>query len=104
MLWLVLLHHLVRGRWATVVRRVAEAITGAFPVIFIAGLGFVVPLLFGYGDLYYWAHPDAKNTVLNPHLHHKLGWLSPGFFAVRYFIYFVVFTGISAYFTKKSRQ
>ena len=23
--WLVLLHHLVRGRWATVVRRIAEA-------------------------------------------------------------------------------
>ena len=42
MLWLVLLHHLVRGRWATVVRRVAEAMTGAFPLIFVAGLGSLV--------------------------------------------------------------
>jgi hypothetical protein len=104
MLWLVLLHHLVRGRWATVVRRLAEAITGAFPVIFLAGLGFVIPLVAGYQDLYYWAHPDAKNAALNPHLHHKLGWLSPGFFAVRYVIYAVVLTAIAAYFAKKSRE
>jgi len=104
MLWLVLLHHLVRGRWVTVVRRLAEAMTGAFPLIFIAGLGFVIPLLAGYKDLYYWAHPDAHNAALNPHLQHKLGWLSPGFFAVRYAIYGVVLTGISWYFAKKSRE
>jgi hypothetical protein len=104
MLWLVLLHHLVRGRWATVVRRLAEAMTGAFPLIFIAGLGFIIPVVAGYQDLYYWAHPDAKNAALNPHLHHKLGWLSPGFFAVRYVLYGVLFTGIAAYFAKKSRE
>ncbi len=104
MLWLVLLHHLVRGRWATVVRRIAEAMTGAFPLIFIAGLGFVIPLLAGYEDLYYWAHPDAKNAALNPHLQHKLGWLSPFAFAVRYVIYAVIFTAIAAYFAKKSRE
>ena len=52
--------------------------TGAFPLIFIAGLGFVIPLVAGYSDLYYWAHPDAHNAALNPHLQHKLGWLSPG--------------------------
>ena len=104
MLWIVLLHHLVRGRWVTVVRRLAEAMTGAFPLIFIAGLGFVIPLLAGYEDLYYWAHHDAKNAALNPHLQHKLGWLSPFAFAVRYVVYGVIFTGIAAYFAKKSRQ
>jgi hypothetical protein len=104
MLWLVLLHHLVRGRWATVVRRIAEAITGAFPLIFIAGLGFIIPLLAGYHDLYYWAHPDAHNATLNPHMQHKLGWLSPGAFAARYVIYAVIYTGIAGYFAKKSRQ
>lgn len=104
MLWLVVLHHLVRGRWATVVRRIAEAMTGAFPVVFIAGLGFVIPLVAGYTDLYYWAHPDAKNAALNPHLQHKLGWLSPGAFAARYVIYGVAYTAIAAYFAKKSRQ
>ncbi len=104
MLWLVMLHHLVRGRWVTVIRRICEAMTGAFPLIFIAGLVFVIPLLAGYTDLYYWAHPDAKNAALNPHLQHKLGWLSPFAFAVRYVIYAVIFTAIAAYFSKKSRE
>jgi hypothetical protein len=103
-LWLVLLHHLVRGRWATAVRRICEAMTGAFPVVFIAGLGFVIPLVAGYEDLYYWAHPDAHDPVLNHHLHDKLGWMSPGFFAVRYVIYGVIFTAMSAYFARKSRE
>ncbi|HEX3757655.1 MAG TPA: hypothetical protein VHW23_03075 [Kofleriaceae bacterium] len=113
--WLILLHHLVRGRWATVVRRIAEAMTLAFPWVFVAGLGFVIPLVAGYDNLYYWAHPDAGHCLeklasgacheyLNPTLVHKLGWLSPGFFAVRYVIYAVVFSAMAAYFARKSRQ
>lgn len=103
MLWLVLLHHLVRGRWATVVRRIAEAMTGAFPLIWLAGLGFVVPLVMGYQDLYFWAHPDARNAELHPMLAHKIGWLSPGAFAVRYVIYGAVYIGISSYFARQSK-
>ena len=45
--WLILLHHLVRGRWATAVRRIAEAMTMAFPIVFISGLAFVLPVAFG---------------------------------------------------------
>src|SRR5687768_2375709 len=93
-LWLVMLHHLVRGRWATVVRRVAEAMACAFPIVFIAGLGFVIPLLAGYQDLYYWAHHDAHDAVRNHHLHHKLGWLSPEFFAARFVLYALIFSGM----------
>jgi hypothetical protein len=103
-LWLVMLHHLARGRWATVVRRVAEAMSCAFPIVFVAGLGFIIPLLAGYEDLYYWNHPDAHDAVLNHHLHHKLGWLSPGFFAVRYVIYAIAFSGMAHWFMKTSRQ
>jgi len=104
MLWLVLLHHLTRSRWSTVVRRIAEAMTASFPLIWLAGLGFVIPVAAGYKDLYYWAHPDAHNAVLNPSLQHKLGWLSPGAFAIRYVVYGVIYTAISAYFAKKSRE
>jgi hypothetical protein len=99
--WLVLLHHLVRGRWATAVRRIAEAMTMAFPWVFAAGQEFVIPLVAGYDNLYYWAHPDAARS---PTLAHKLGWLSPGFFAVRYVLYAVVFSAMAAYFARKSRQ
>ncbi|HEY3806272.1 MAG TPA: hypothetical protein VGL61_26895 [Kofleriaceae bacterium] len=101
MLWLVLLHHLTRSRWSTVVRRIAEAMTGAFPIIWLAGLGFVLPVLFGYKDLYYWAHPDAAK---DPLIAHKLGWLSPGMFTMRYVIYGAIYIGISTYFSKKSRE
>jgi hypothetical protein len=104
MLWLILLHFLVRGRWATVVRRIAEAMTGAFPVIWIAGLAFMLPVLLGNTDLYYWSHPDAANEHLNPSLQHKLGWLSPVPFFLRYLVYGAVFTAISGYFAKKSRE
>jgi hypothetical protein len=106
-LWLVMLHHLVRGRWATVVRRIAEAIACAFPIVFVAGLGFVIPVLAGYTELYYWAHPaagDPELGFLNHHLHHKLGWLSPGFFAIRYVIYGVAFSAMASWFMKKSRE
>jgi hypothetical protein len=112
--WLILLHHLVRGRWATAVRRIAEAMSMAFPWVFFAGLGFIVPLVLGYKDLYYWAHPDAAlclekipggcREYLHPTLIHKLGWLSPGFFAVRYVIYGIGFSALAAYFARKSRQ
>jgi hypothetical protein len=123
MLWLILLHFLVRGRWATVVRRIAEAMTGSFALVWVAGLGFVLPVLFGNTDLYYWSYvghardaalqtgasPDAGSLwsalqALNPTLLHKLGWLSPGAFALRYVIYGVIFIGISGYFAKKSRE
>src|SRR5205085_2681169 len=103
-LFLVMLHHLARGRWATVVRRIAEAVSCAFPIVFIAGLGFIIPLLAGYQDLYYWNHPDATDPILNHHLAHKLGWLSPEFFAVRHAIYAVMFIGMAQYFAKKSRE
>ena len=102
-MFLVILHHLARGRWATAVRRIAEAMTMAMPIVFIAGLGFIIPLLAGYTDLYYWAHPDAHNGDLNHHLHHKLGWLSPALFAVRYVIYGVILTAIARYFYKTSK-
>jgi hypothetical protein len=39
MIWIVMLHYLVRGRWVTAVRRIAEAMACAFPIIFVAGLG-----------------------------------------------------------------
>ena len=104
MLWLVLAHHLIRQRWSTVVRRLAESMTLSFPIIFVAGLAFIIPLLAGYTDLYYWNHPDAHNAALNPHMQHKLGWLSPVGFSLRYVIYGAIYSGLAFYFAKKSRQ
>jgi hypothetical protein len=108
MLWIILLHFLVRGRWVTAVRRICEAMTGAFPLLWVAGLGFVLPVLFGNTDLYYWsyvhAHPELAAKGFNEVLVHKMGWLSPGFFTIRYLIYGAVLIGISSYYARKSRE
>jgi len=50
------------------------------------------------------ARRGGCHEYLNPTLIHKLGWLSPGFFAVRYVIYGVVFSAMAAYFANRSRQ
>ena len=103
-LFFVIIHHLTRARWSVVLRRVAECITDAFPVLFVLGLVIVVPVVLGYPNLYYWNHPDAHDAHLNHHLHGKLVWLNPGFFALRYAVYFLVWIGVSRYFARKSRE
>jgi len=120
MLWLILLHHLTRSRWSVVVRRIAEAITGAFPIVWLAGLGFIVPVLAGNDNLYYWTYlahakasaassPEAQAAWdalarANGSVVHKLGWLDPTFFTIRYLIYGGIFTFISQYFARTSRK
>ena len=110
-LWLVLLHHLVRGRWATAWSSAASPRRSGparFPlIVFIAGLGFIIPLLAGYGyeTSTTRANPAAANAELQQQtLAHKLGWLEPHFFAVRFIGYGSVFSGIAAYFARKSRE
>ena len=103
-LWLVLLHHLVRGRWATVVRRIAEAISGAFPIDLHrrprvrhpAARRLQGPLLLG--------EPDGHDAALNPTLAHKLGWLSPASSPSATSSTASSSSGIARYFAQKSRQ
>jgi len=103
-MFFVLIHHLARARWSTVQRRIAENITLTFPVLGVFGLGFILPMLAGNHELYFWSyfnqHPDPNNH----HLMNKIGWLSPGFFLIRYAIYIGIYTVMATYFAKKSRQ
>jgi hypothetical protein len=103
-LYFVIIHHLVGAKWSTVLRRLAEIVTDTLPILFVAGLVIIVPLVLGYDKLFYWAHHDAHDAHLNHHLHGKLVWLNPGFFAVRYVIYFALWIGMARYFGKWSRQ
>ena len=110
-LFFVLIHHLTRARWSTVLRRVAENVSLTFPLIGVLGLGFILPMLTKNDELYFWdwattmvkAHPDDPHVVSH-HLHGKLGWMSPVFFAVRFVVYMAIYSGIAIYFAKKSRQ
>jgi hypothetical protein len=66
----------------------------------------LIPVLAGYKDLYFWTRPELHSEAhpLYHHMHHKFGWLSPGFFAARYVFYFVIYSGLAIYFTSKSKK
>lgn len=95
---LVMLHHLVGGRWGFVARRIAE--TGAMTLPLMALL--FVPLLFGLRDLYLWAQPEAvaESTLLM----HKTPYLNVPFFLGRTVFYFVVWIGLAYLLNRWSLQ
>lgn len=99
-LFFVILHHLVGAHWSVVVRRLAEILTGAFPVLFVLMLGLVIPLLFGNKSLYEWNDPAvvAGDKILMS----KEAYLNAPFFAIRMLLYFAVWMGLSRYMLKKS--
>src|SRR5688500_14038971 len=78
-LFFVILHHLVGATWSVVVRRLAEILTGALPVLFLLSLGIVIPLLMGNDSLYRWA--DHEEVAKSHLLHAKEGYLNAPFFA-----------------------
>jgi hypothetical protein len=99
-LFFVVIHHLVSATWSVTTRRLAEIVTGSFPVLFVLVLGLVVPLILGNDSLYLWMNHEV---VANDHiLHAKEGYLNAPFFAVRMLIYFAVWMAMSRYFMKKS--
>lgn len=109
-LFFVLIHHLARARWGTVLRRIAECVALTFPVLAVFGLVFLAPmLLFKNHELYYWswlgAQPDhVQHLDYYHHLHAKLGWLNPGFFTIRFLIYMAIYSAIAIAFARASRQ
>jgi hypothetical protein len=88
-LGILLLHHLVGGRWGYMMRRPLEAGTRTLPVL---GLLFL-PLLLGLARLYPWARPDfvAGDELLQ----HKAVYLNVPFFVTRTAIYFALWLGIA---------
>ncbi len=95
----VLIHHAVKARWSVTTRRLAEILMTTLPVIFLAGLVFVIPVLAGNHDIFYWAHPDAHF----PDSPGKGWWLSPGVWTARYVFYFAIWILVARWFNKLSR-
>ena len=99
-LFFVILQHLVKAKWSIVVRRLAEILTGTFPVMLILALPIIIPLLLGNDGAYgAWVTPTAENEHL---IHQKSAWLNPGFFAGRIIFYCLVWIALSRHFFKKS--
>ncbi len=84
-----LLHHLTRGAWGLVARRILEASARTLPFLVVLFL----PLVLGMRELYSWARPEvvAGDAILQS----KEAYLNLPFFFVRLVLYFVVWGGIA---------
>lgn len=99
-LYWVTLQHLVNSHWSVVVRRIGELFAANAPLMAVLSLPIVIPVLLGNGIIYEWAdHTKAEADHL---LHHKSGYLSPGFFLVRMVVYFGFWTLLSRWYLKSS--
>ncbi len=85
-LGILMLHHMSRGAWGLVVRRILEA--GARTLPWMALL-FLPVVAFGMQALYPWARPEAAADEL---IQHKAVYLNRGFFILRYVLYFGIWS------------
>ncbi|HEX9445098.1 MAG TPA: hypothetical protein VGA73_13315 [Candidatus Binatia bacterium] len=95
---LLMLHHLVGGRWGFVIQRLLEAAARTFPLMALLFL----PLVFGLGRLYVWAAPEA--VAADPVLRQKSAYLNPGFFLARAAVYFALWILFGHLLAKWSRE
>jgi hypothetical protein len=81
---LVMLHHLVGGKWGFATRRILESVTRTLPLMTILFL----PIVLGIHSLYEWSHKEvvAQDIILQ----HKSPYLNPTFFIVRAAGYFAL--------------
>jgi hypothetical protein len=81
---LLMLHHLVGGRWGFMIQRVLEAAIQTLPLMAL----LFIPLLFGLPDLYPWARTDV--VAADPLLQQKTAYLNVPFFGARALGYFAI--------------
>jgi uncharacterized membrane protein YciS (DUF1049 family) len=90
-LFFVMVHHAVRARWFTVVRRVPEALAWSFPLLAL----LFIPILFGMHDLFHWT-AEGIATEGSGHFDEiiagKKPYLNAPFFYARMVLYFAVWT------------
>ncbi len=81
-LFLVMVHHITRSSWGTVLRRIPETFSS---YIWIWAI-FFIPVIFGMGTLYSWADPSYVSG--DPILEGKIQYLNTPFFILRQILYF----------------
>ena len=86
---LLMLHHLVGGRWGFVIQRVLESAARTFPLM----AALFIPILFGMQALYPWAQPEA--VAADRLLQAKTAYLNVPFFIARAAVYFAIWIGAS---------
>ncbi len=94
----MVLHHLSRGGWGLMVRRVFEAATKTMPLLAI----LFVPVLLGLPHLYSWADPEA--VAASEYLQQKTNYLNASFFTLRFVAYFVILGGLGWLICRRSLE
>jgi hypothetical protein len=92
---ILMLHHLVGGAWSIVIRRILESGMMTLPLMAVLFL----PILFNLPRLYFWARQDV---LANPKTDPKIVEIAHSYLnfegiTIRYFVYFIIWTGM-AYF------
>jgi hypothetical protein len=95
---LLMLHHLVGGRWGLAIRRLLEAGTRTMPLMVL----LFVPIALGIHHLYEWSHADvvARDELLR----HKSAYLNVPFFLGRAAVYFAIWLILGFFFNKWSEE
>jgi hypothetical protein len=94
-LFFVAIQHLTRASWSVVIRRLAEVLAAVMPLL---GL-LAIPVLLLLNRLYPWASADAAAEEL---IAHKRPFLNPSFFALRWLLYFVIWSGLGLFYWRRS--
>src|SRR5262245_58594863 len=96
----VMVHHSTRAGWSVGVRRLAENLAAALPLMLLLW----VPVLFKFDQLFTWV--SAELTEGRPGydavLAGKHGWLNKPFFLTRVLVYFAVWIGLTTFFRRSS--
>lgn len=98
-LFFVILHHLAKAGWSTVVRRLAEGLCGLFPLLTVLFIPIGASLFMDHG-LFHWAHPDPNDQLLA----HKAAFLNIPFFLGRAVFYLAVWNLLARYFCRLSLE
>ena len=97
--WAILmLHHLVGGRWGFMIQRLLESAVRTFPLMAVLFL----PLAFGLRELYPWSLPGA--AAADPLFQEKSVYLNPAFFLARAIFYFAVWIVFGYFLSRWSRE
>jgi len=93
---LLMLQHLSGGQWGFVIRRPCEAAVRNFALMFL----LFIPLFFGLGHVYQWAH--APEMASDPVLQNRRMWLQTDWFIARAVIYFFIWIAMATLLTRLS--
>ncbi|MBL8748813.1 MAG: quinol:cytochrome C oxidoreductase [Planctomycetes bacterium] len=96
-LFFTMVQHITRAGWGICVRRLAENIMGALPLMAL----LFVPIYVGFDHLFHhWVHPDPNDHLVAG----KSAWLNKNFFVARIVIYFAIWIAMAFFFRRASLQ